>query len=452
MSFALGISAAVDQARRKRPAPLPGWLVAAAPAVLAASLLAHLATQLAWPRSFHLVDLLVYRAGGLALWSGPVLYTEPVVADLRFTYPPFAALLFSPLGWVSFDTLTGPGTAVNAAALTWVVLHCWRHLGQPPGRQLAALTALLAATVFWLEPVRTTMALGQINLVLMAVVLWDLTRPDSARWKGVAVGIAAGIKLTPAFFVLYLLATRRFRAAGIAVAALLGTVAAGFLAAPAAASTFWAGTFLDSGRIGSIAVPSNQSITGMLTHLTGDGSYPRSLWLLLALTAAVTGLWLAAGARRRGQELLGVTLAGLTTTAVSPFSWSHHWVWFVPLAVLLTHHARTGSRRVGLTLLAALHLLAGAWIVGFARTGNPVPGLFFLDLFHDLPLALELLTRNVYLVIFAGTLALTATQLLRPLAPAPGPLRSPVLGARSRALPGAGRPWVLLSRRGSGRG
>ena len=73
-----------------------------------------------------------------------------------------------------------------------------------------------------------TIYLGQINLILMAAIMWDLTQPDTTKngkyrwWKGVVTGIAAGIKLTPLIFVPYLLVTRKWREAAGCVGGFLG--------------------------------------------------------------------------------------------------------------------------------------------------------------------------------------------------------------------------------------
>lgn len=99
------------------------------------------------------------------------------------------------------------------------------HLSARLARLTPRLPALWAATALalWLEPVFQTLLFGQINLALACLVLAGLTRPSGARWKGAAVGVAAGIKLTPALFIAYLLLRGRHREAGTAAAAFAGT-------------------------------------------------------------------------------------------------------------------------------------------------------------------------------------------------------------------------------------
>src|SRR5206468_1675686 len=69
-------------------------------------------------------------------------------------------------------------------------------------------------------------------------------------------------------------------------------------------------------------------------------AHPVALWLGLALLLGIGGMAAAVWTHRRGHELLGLTVCGLTSCAVAPFAWNHHWVWFVPLLVLLGHAAR----------------------------------------------------------------------------------------------------------------
>ena len=53
----------------------------------------------------------------------------------------------------------------------------------------------------------------------MLLVVADLALPDRVRWKGIGVGVATACKLVPGIFVVYLVLTRRFRAAAVACGA-----------------------------------------------------------------------------------------------------------------------------------------------------------------------------------------------------------------------------------------
>ena len=129
--------------------------------------------------------------------------------------------------------LPGISVVVNIAALVAALWFTFGGLGYRRGLTRLGATLLTAAAVFWTEPVLRTIYLGQVNLVLMALIIWDLCQPDLRRsgasrwWKGAGVGVAAGIKLVPLIFIPYLLLTRRFRAAAVACAVFAATVAAG---------------------------------------------------------------------------------------------------------------------------------------------------------------------------------------------------------------------------------
>jgi alpha-1,2-mannosyltransferase len=162
-----------------------GLVIMLAPFVLLFGLLAHLATVMIWmPGLTALLDLEVYRAGGSAVLSGAALYDGTIIDGLRFTYPPFSAVMFTPLAVIPAGMLKLLFTAVNVAALGLSIWLCWRALHYRADSAAAMVSVLLTGLLFWLEPVRSTIGIGQINLLLMLVVLWDLGRPDSARWKG----------------------------------------------------------------------------------------------------------------------------------------------------------------------------------------------------------------------------------------------------------------------------
>jgi alpha-1,2-mannosyltransferase len=164
-------------------------------------------------------------------------------------------------------------------------------------------------------------------------VLVDLVRPER-RWSGVLVGIAAGVKLTPLVFVVLLVLVGRRRAAGRAVLAFAGTVAVGFVVMPGSAATYWADDLVHAGRVGPPALAHNQSAYGALTRLL-DGPPPALLWLAVAGAISLAVLVVGAGWWRRGDRMLGTCLGALAMLIASPISWSHHWVWALPVALVL---------------------------------------------------------------------------------------------------------------------
>ncbi|GGZ50605.1 hypothetical protein GCM10010371_07760 [Streptomyces subrutilus] len=160
-------------------------------------------------------------------------------------YPPFAAILFTPAAWLPAGALKAVvvlGTAGLFALLVW--LSC----------RLAGLRArrgpVLAATIagLWLETLFHDPLPGLVNLALTCLVLWDLGRPGAALGKGFGLGVAAGIALTPAALVPYLLLTRRVRAGLTALAAFVGTALLGRLVLPEASDEFWTRHLPAAGR------------------------------------------------------------------------------------------------------------------------------------------------------------------------------------------------------------
>ncbi len=109
-------------------------------------------------------------------------------------------------------------------------------------------------------------------------MLWDASRGDASRLKGIGVGVAAGIKLTPAYFVLYYLVLRKWRAAVVAVGTGAATVAVSWLILPDDSLQYWTETFFESTRIAEDSHPSNQSIRGVIAHLGGDPARWRCGW------------------------------------------------------------------------------------------------------------------------------------------------------------------------------
>lgn len=293
------------------------------------------------------VDLLVYRAEGWTVRTGGDLYAMRVAhRGLPATYPPFAALLFT--------ALTLPGTTalrVLTELANLGLLLALAHLSVRlvDGRPRAAVTLTVAALGVWCEPVWQTLRNGQINLLVVVLVLWDLTRPAGHRWAGLGTGLATGIKLTPALFVVHLAATglaRRtdggpwLRRAAVATAAFGGTAALAALALPHDSLRFWTGAVFATERVGNAEDTANQSLRGVLARLLHTGD-PGPWWTAAAAAVAVLGLTVAVRTRLAGPRgaAWGALACAATALLVSPVSWSHHWVWCVPAGLLLAREA-----------------------------------------------------------------------------------------------------------------
>ncbi|WP_188277284.1 glycosyltransferase 87 family protein [Streptomyces sp. CBMA152] len=290
-----------------------------------------------------MADALVYRAEGAAVANGTDLYGFTVTPwHLPATYPPFAALLFVPATWLPLSALKVAFAVGNAALLALLVRLSCRFAGLAP-RPWPVLAATAAG--LWLEPVFQTLLFGQINLALACLLLWDLTIPQALKEqggppsgrlrKGVAVGIAAGIKLTPAIFILYALLRGRRREAATGAAAFAATVLLGALVLPGASAEFWTRRLYETDRVGKAWIVDNQSLQGLLARLLHTPA-PGAVWWVAAGGVAVAGLWTA----RRMDERWGVLVVAVTALLVSPISWSHHWVWCVPLLALLLAEGR----------------------------------------------------------------------------------------------------------------
>jgi alpha-1,2-mannosyltransferase len=462
------------------PAAARALLVAGATvaAVAAAAYVTALATH-PWKSLLNGFDLQVYLGGAQqALHHAANLYSWHYRHDLgiQFTYTPFAALVFAAGLAVPFQALMGLVSAAGTFGLAATVWIAFRELGWRSLPARAGATLLVTGLAFWTEPVQRALYLGQVELVMMAVIVWDMCQPDRRRWKGAAVGITAGIKLVPLLFIVYLLATRRFRQAYVACAAFAATVVIGFAALPHPSVTWWLKlNFLQAGRTGFVGDQQNQSLRGILTRLAGSVAAGQLPWLAVAILVALAGLAAAVVLYNSGRPygaFAGLMTCSLTALLISPISWDHHWVWIAPGVALFfslgvganarpsrqaapagqSSQHRRGSRaaRVGWLGLAGLVLVIyGAW-PDFWR---PAASLLQGGLINYAPAAvfahgdnpaypeyhwngLQLLAGNLYLlgglVLFAVALVVAArllraggTALLR------GPASTPEMPALS---------------------
>jgi alpha-1,2-mannosyltransferase len=323
-------------------------LLAVGAAVAAAAAIAYLTAIATHPMAVMLkgFDLRVYLGGARqALSHSGRLYgwTYDGHPGIQFTYPPFAALVFAAGLALPLTALMGLVTGISVLALCSTVAIAFRELGWRGARRLGA-TLLVAGLALWTEPAQRALFLGQVEIVLMALVTWDLCQPDGRRMKGAATGLAAGIKLVPLLFIAYLLLTGRFRQGAVATAAFAVTVVAGFTVFSPASVKWWlGGDFVQAGRTGFVGGQQNQSLRGALTRLAGSVNGAQPAWLIVAVAVALAGLAAAVLLHRRGQAFAGLMACALTALLVSPVSWDHHWVWLAPgLALLIDTGHRAG--------------------------------------------------------------------------------------------------------------
>jgi alpha-1,2-mannosyltransferase len=281
-------------------------------------------------------DFAIYR-GAVVWWSEhrPLYSFRLPGTRYGFTYPPFAAYAMRPWAWLTLNQ----GMVLNGVATVLVLVGIVRFLIAPvaarhgwPPRAAVVVAVPLA---YFLDPVRETIGLGQVNLYLAALVLADLAAlRRGSRLAGVGIGLATAIKLTPGLFIPYLLLTGRGRAAATAAGTFAAAGAVAFLLDPATSVRFWTDTLFQTSRVGPAGAVANQSLLGLLTRVVGPDR-PESLVWAAAGAVLVVGLARAWRAHCRGDELVAFTLTGLTACLVSPISWTHHLFWIVPAEVVL---------------------------------------------------------------------------------------------------------------------
>jgi alpha-1,2-mannosyltransferase len=353
-------------------------LLAAGLAAFAVALGCYVIYTVIHPKSFTMdpVDLAVYRSGGLIVRHVGPLYDPRLAAPLYdwvgygklhlpFTYTPFAAVSFALISFIPWWLCQQLSVAADIVALLAALWFTLGGLGYRRDASRLGLTLLGAAAVFWTEPVLRTMYLGQVNLVLMALILWDLCQQDTAasrRYKGFATGVAAGIKLVPLIFIPYLLLARKFRQAALACAGFAFTVLLGFVILPADSATWWFhGLFVQGGRTGFTGWAGNQSLDGLITRLAGSVNDAKPVWIAAAVLVGAAGVVAAALLDRKGYPVPALLTAALTGLLVSPISWDHHWVWIAPGALTAAHYAVRAWHTRAAKAAAALALATVAW-------------------------------------------------------------------------------------------
>lgn len=303
-----------------------------------------------------MIDLGIYRLGGQAILHGANLYALTGADRLAFTYPPVAAILAVPLALVPFaaDKLTW--TVMVYLPLLVAVRAGFRPLlaRLSSSARLVALPLLLVGCAY-LQPAMQEIGFGQIDLFLVGLCLLDCL-VAAPKWpRGLLIGLAAAIKLEPMVFIVYLLITRRWRAAGVAALSFAAFSGLAWLLNPRDSMNYWTSAIFNPGRLGGNASTANQALRGMVLRLhLAAGT--QAIWLALALIVGVAGLLAARACWRHGQEIAGIAITGLLSALLSPVAWIHHLCWVIVAIGVIAGDGRR-PRRVFAAVLAGLFYL-----------------------------------------------------------------------------------------------
>ncbi|MFJ5034304.1 glycosyltransferase 87 family protein [Streptomyces sp. NPDC088560] len=342
-----------------------------------------------------------------------------------FTYPPFAALTMLPLAPLGRTAAIALSLLINLAALAAVLRILagagWRRHGWYRWALLLCLLALF-------EPLRDTFSFGQVNLVLLALVLADcwLLATGRGRWAGAGIGLAAAVKLTPALFIGLLLLAGRRRAAAVATAVAAAATALAAWADPRASHYYWTEALWDTSRVGRLDYVSNQSLQGVLARLGETG---RPLWATLVLLTLCVWAWRTRRAVTAGDWTAAFALTGAAACLVSPITWVHHLVWLLPSFAALV---RAGRPRIAGALYAVLCTsVVWLWYDGASGVGGFLGSNAYTWITLGLLLGLPTGQRR-------AALFLARRWSARVKAPAPSPESPAMTAVRGQSTPSPG--------------
>lgn len=320
------------------------------------------------PISRGFIDLQVYRLGFEALRDGADMYGQlpptTIGIGLPFIYPPFAALALSVFALLPWGAAAFGFFVSSTVALALTMYLVARRIWPAENARRTAFFATACATplAMLLEPIHSTLDFGQVNLLLMALVAADCLT-HKPRWRrGMLIGIAAAIKLTPAAFVLYFLVRKDYKSA--LTAALTGAAATGlaFAVLPRESVNYWFGGLGNVSGLSGSAFHTNQSIQAVLARYQVPEPAFTAVWL--ACGAVLLALVVVAMRRAAEFPALALSINAVFTLLMSPISWSHHWVWIAPGLFALVGYAIKLPWRQAVGWLTVTALTAAAFVYG----------------------------------------------------------------------------------------
>jgi alpha-1,2-mannosyltransferase len=381
--------AMVERARAHRTSS--GFVVVVLGCVGAAVALATFAHR------YGLADLALDRAAVRSWLAGDGLYAYRWPdSQLGAALPPVAALFLVPSAFLPLGTAGWLLGLAGVAALVLALIALVGPVARRYGRRRWPVVFAAMALALTVEPVRATLGLGDLDLLLFGLITADLvalrrgawarsraawwpgrsaaTPPRGLRhawatgaWAGVGIGLATVLAVGPALFIAYLAVTRQRRAALTALSTAVTLASAALLLAPRETAAWFGEVLWRLDRTGGVDRPGNQSLAGVLARLYDSSTTPLLLWLSFALLLVAVGMIRAKSAHADGDEITAFTLVGLTGAIVGPISDTHELIWVLPAVLILVDAAareRAASRRPRLgrndRLLGARYAAAAA--------------------------------------------------------------------------------------------
>lgn len=333
-------------------------------------------------------DLTVYLAGADALLEGKPLYDSVAVQAgplvLPFTYPPFAAVLMIPFALLPFSVTVMIWAVLSLLSLVGIAYVIAKRLPAlagvtPTGWTTWDIALAIYAVSSISEPVLQNFDVGQVNLFIVLAVLYDTV--SRTHYRGFLTGLAAGLKVTPGLFMIYMLVTRRWGDFGRSLLGFGTTLVIGSFYGIDNVWRFWTHELFATDRVGDAHRYSNLGLNGVLIRAMPDEA-AKIVWAVLAVIAVVGIVWIASVWWTRSR-LVAASLVGMATVLVSPISWPHHWIWLIPaigsaialaIRAFRTQHSGIGWLLVvacAATLLPALLQLRFYWLERVIADGWP---------------------------------------------------------------------------------
>lgn len=256
----------------------------------------------------------------IAIRHGLPPYPDAVTSEVEVgnpaLYPPLLMLLVVPLTLLSW----------SAGLAIWTVIQIGAVVGALAILRVRDARCYVIALLSL--PVVAGLGWGNATLLLVPLAALAWRWRDSWPRGGLIVGLAIASKLFAWPLIVWLLATRRYRAAGLAVAA---TVA--FVVAPWALIGFdGMTTYPDLLRVAESLYATHSFSVATVAAGLGVGAEQASL-VALVVGLIVTGFAVVAG--RRGADEVSMALVVLAAILGSPIVWEYYYaLLLVPIAIM----------------------------------------------------------------------------------------------------------------------
>lgn len=273
-------------------------------------------------------DFNVYYYGSKIVISGGNVYLGDKQLFTSFVYPPFVALFFAPFTILPFFIAEKIWTLVSIVSLLLSLFVLFKIFKQ----KIFSSTAILLVSLSFLAfPVKFTLGMGQINLLILLFLVLTIFFANNHKDKtaGSFLGLSIALKLFPVLLLLYFSLIKRWKIIFFCLTIIISSLVLPLFFIKPEVNLYFIKITLPNLLGGWKYDYYNQSLSGFLGR-TGWIDFREILRIFISVIfLGISFFAIINKPTKKGLSNLKIGILIILSLIINNFSWQHHFVWLI---------------------------------------------------------------------------------------------------------------------------